>query len=61
MSTPQDPRDADLPAVLDVRLVALQEIDRIVGNESCLSEGDTTALRGLIQAALSTAPGPAAS
>jgi hypothetical protein len=42
----------EVPAVFDVHLVALQEIDRIVGNELVLNEADTTVLRGLLFGAL---------
>ena len=48
-----DPGTHDPPAVLDVHRVALQEIDRIVGNETTLDEDDTTRLRGILFAALS--------
>jgi len=37
----------------DVYKIALQEIDRVVGNEETLNEDDTARLRGILAAALS--------
>lgn len=54
MTVPNDP-SPDVPAVLDVHLAALQEIDRVVGNRLTLDAGDTARLRGILHAALSTA------
>lgn len=41
------------PAVLNVHKAALQEIDRVVGNELTLDESETSRLRGILFAALS--------
>jgi hypothetical protein len=51
----QQPRSgpAPVPAVLDVHLVALQEIDRVVGNEMQLGPAQCAQLRGILSAALS--------
>ena len=43
----------DPPVVLDVHHAALQEIDKVVGNELTLDEYDTAWLRRIIFAALS--------
>ena len=51
----------DPPVVLNVHHAALQEIDKLVGNELTLDEDDTTRLRGIIFAALAPhASSPAA-
>jgi len=52
-----DPDKHDPPAVFDVHKVALQEIDRVVGNEATLGEADTARLRGILSAALSEQTG----
>jgi hypothetical protein len=48
-----DPDRHDPPAVLDVHKAALQEIDRVVGNEETLDESATARLREILFAALS--------
>jgi hypothetical protein len=47
------PERDELPAVLDVHKAALQEIDRIVGNEDELGSEDCAKLRRIISSALS--------
>jgi len=55
-----DPSRNDPPPLLDVHHAALQEIDRVVGNQLTLDVEDTTRLRGILFAALAahaTPPG----
>lgn len=48
-------RDAQ-PPVMDVFRVALQEVDRIVGNAYTLDQTETARVRGIVLAALQGAP-----
>lgn len=41
------------PLIFNVHHVALQEIDKIVGNELTLDASDTTRIRGILFSALS--------
>ncbi|MEU7978226.1 hypothetical protein AB0B63_06810 [Micromonospora sp. NPDC049081] len=64
MTAPQpiayDPDKHDPPPNFDIHHVALQVIDRVVGNELTLDEEDTAWLRRIVFAALAVHPQPPA-